>query len=199
MNIEDIDLKQTIEELTGEKFGRDKKIHSPFNPKDETPSFAIYFNSNQNKWMFKDFSTDKVGDAIDFVMEYKNCSYKEARAHLGLEVELSVSEKFEDKIKAYIEWQLQNEKRGHKLLGIFTFVDKDNNPIYCKAKFLKPDGKKETPYYSIGADGKVVNKRGHDEVPYNYYNLLTGIAEDRTIIFVEGEKDANTINKHYEK
>lgn len=193
MNIEDIDLKQTIEDLTGERFGRDKKIHSPFNPGDKTPSFAIYFNSNQNKWCWKDFSTDKVGDAIDFVMEYKNCSYKEARLYLGLEVELSVSEKFEDKIKEYIEWQLQNEKYGHKLLGIFTFVDKDNNPIYCKAKFLRPDGKKETPYYSI-ENGKVVNKRGHDEVPYNYYNLLKGIAEDRTIIFVEGEKDANTIN-----
>ena len=36
-------------------------------------------------------------------------------------------------------------KKGYKPLGIFTFVDEDNKPIYSKVKFLKPDGKKETP------------------------------------------------------
>jgi len=45
----------------------------------------------------------------------------------------------------------------------------------------------ETPYYCI-ENGKVTNKRGTNEVPYNYYNLLKGIAEDKTIIFVEGRE-----------
>ena len=190
--INDIDLKQVIEDLTGERFNREKKIHSPFK-QENTPSFTIYFDSNSNKYKFKDFSTGKQGDALDFVMEYKSCSYQEARVYLGLEVEKAENELWEDKIRSYIDWQLQDMKRGYTLLGIFTFVDENNKPIYAKAKFLRPDGKKETPYYCI-ENGKVTNKRGADEVPYNYYNLLKGIAEDKTIIFVEGEKDANTIN-----
>ena len=191
-NINDIDLKQVIEDLTGERFNREKKIHSPFK-QENTPSFTIYFDSNSNKYKFKDFSTGKQGDGLDFVMQYKNCSYKEARSYLGLEVEKAENELWEDKIRSYIDWQLQDIRRGYTLLGIFTFVDENNKPIYAKAKFLKPDGKKETPYYCI-ENGKVTNKRGTNEVPYNYYNLLKGIAEDKTIIFVEGEKDANTIN-----
>lgn len=199
MEIQGINLREVIEDLTGEKFNRDKKIHSPFNPGDKTPSFSIYFNSNQNKWMYKDFSTDKVGDAIDFVMEFKNCSYTDARKHLGLEVEKSVTEDFEETIRKYVRKQVSNgNKQGYKLLGVFVFVDADNKPIYAKVKFLKPDGKKETPYYHI-ENGQVINNRGYDEVPYNYYNLLQGIAEKKTIIFVEGEKDVNTINNTLSK
>ena len=200
--IQDIDLKELIEQETGERFNKDKKIHSPFNHGDKTPSFGIYFNSNRNKWLFKDFSTDKCGDAIDFIMEYKNLSYTDARKYLGMEVEKSPTEDFEEIIKEYVRNQVTNgNKQGYKPLGVFTFVDENNKPIYAKVKFLKPDGKKETPYYHI-KDGKVINSRGHDEVPYNYYNLLQGIAENKVIVFVEGEKDVNTINsilskRHY--
>lgn len=194
MEIQDINLRQIIEDLTGEKFNRDKKIHSPFNPADKTPSFGIYFNSNQNKWCWKDFSTDKVGDAIDFVMEYKNCNYNEVRKYLGLEVEKSVTEDFEETIRQFVRNQVtKGNKQGYKPLGVFVFVDADNKPIYAKVKFLKPDGKKETPYYHI-ENGQVINNRSHEEVPYNYFNLLEGIAEKKTIIFLEGEKDVNTIN-----
>lgn len=199
MEIQDINLRQVIEDLTGEKFNRDKKIHSPFNPGDKTPSFSIYFNSNQNKWMYKDFSTDKVGDAIDFIMEYKSCNYNEARQYLGLEVEKSVTEDFEETIKEFVRKQVtKGNKQGYKPLGVFVFVDADNKPIYAKVKFLKLDGKKETPYYHI-ENGQVINNRSHEEVPYNYHNLLEGIAEKKTIIFVEGEKDVNTINNTLSK
>lgn len=194
MEIQDINLRQVIEDLTGEKFNRDKKIHSPFNPGDKTPSFSIYFNSNQNKWMYKDFSTDKVGDAIDFVMEFKSCNYNEARQYLGLEITKSVTEDFEEIIRQFVRNQVaKGNKKGYKPLGVFVFVDEDNKPIYAKVKFLKPDGKKETPYYHI-ENGQVINNRSHEEVPYNYFNLLEGIAEKKTVIFVEGEKDANTLN-----
>lgn len=199
MEIQDINLKQLIENETGQKFNRDNKICSPFST-EKTPSFAIYFNSNQNKWKFKDFSNSgKQGDALDFVMEYKNLGYKEAREYLGLEVTKSPIEEFETTIKDYVSNQIKNgNKKGYKLLGVFTFVDENNKPIYAKVKFLKPDGKKETPYYSL-QDGQVFNKRLHDEVPYNYYNLLQGIAQNKTIVFLEGEKDVNTINNTLSK
>ena len=144
--IEEIDLKQLIENETGERFNRGGKIKSPFNSSDDTPSFSVYFNSNLGKWKFKDFSTGKEGDAIDFLMAYRNMDYNQAREYLGMEVEKTESENFEDKVRSYIDYQLQSFRKGQKLLGIFTFVDRNNNPIYCKAKFLKADDKQETPY-----------------------------------------------------
>ena len=196
--IQDIDLKSLIEQETGQRFNKNKKICSPFT-NEKTPSFAVYFDSNANKQKFKDFSNSgKQGDALDFIMQFKNYSWNQAREYLGLEVEKTESELFEDKVREYIDWQLQDFKKGYKLLGLFTFVDENNNPIYCKAKFLKQDGKKETPYYHI-ENGKVLNSRGHDEVPYNYYNLLQGIAQNKTIVFLEGEKDVNTINNTLSK
>ena len=81
--INDIDLKSLIESLTGEKFNRENKIYSPFK-KEKTPSFCIYFDSNCNKQKFKEFSTNEQGDAIDFVMKYKNLTFQEAKKYLGL-------------------------------------------------------------------------------------------------------------------
>lgn len=197
--IQDIDLKQLIEDETGQRFNRQNKIKSPFNPMDKNPSFGIWFNSNRNKWMFKDFSSGEVGDCLDFIIKYRGLDYKQARQYLGMEVELTPKEQYEEKIKQFVDYQLQGFKKGYKVLGIFTFVDENNKPIYSKVKFLKPDGGKETPYYSIETDGQVVNKRNHDEVPYNYYNLLNGIAENKTVVFVEGEKDVNTLSSKLSK
>lgn len=192
LEIQDVDLRQVIEQETGDKFSRDGFIKCPFHG-DKTPSMSVKFFSNINKWRFKCWACNKEGDAIDFIMEYKNLAYKQAREYLGLENEKTEKELRIDKIKKYIDWQLKNIKVGYKLLGIFEFVDKDNNPLYYKAKFRKPDGTKETPYYHIEGD-KVINNRGADEVPYNLYNVLAAIRLGETVIFVEGEKDANTIN-----
>lgn len=197
--IQDIDLKAVIEAETGQRFNKDNKINSPFT-NEKTPSFSIFFNSNANKWQFKDFSnSDKYGDAIDFIMEYKNLNHKEAREYLGMEVTRTPLEEFKATIEDYVSKQVKSgNKQGYKPLGVFVFVDENNQPIYAKVKFLKPDGKKETPYYSI-SEGQVFNKRLHDEVPYNYYNLLQGIAQNKTIVFLEGEKDVNTINNTLSK
>lgn len=192
LEIQDVDLKSVIENETGDKFNREGFIRCPFHG-DKTPSMSVKFFSNINKWRFKCWACSKEGDAIDFIMEYKNLAYKQAREYLGLENEKTEKELRIDKIKKYIDWQLKNIKVGYKLLGIFEFVDKDNNPLYYKAKFRKPDGTKETPYYHIEGD-KVINSRGADEVPYNLYNVLAAIRLGEIVVVTEGEKDANTIN-----
>lgn len=191
----EINLIELIETETLESFNRNGYIKCPFHT-EKTASLSVKFNSNTNKHYFKCFGCDEGGDAIDFIMKYKNLDYKAAREYLGLEVELTENELEEEKIKSFINWQINNHKKGYKVLGVFPFVDKNNKPLYYKVKFLKPDGKKETPYYSI-VEGKVVNKREGAEVPYNYYNILEGIKEGKTIIFVEGEKDVNTINSMF--
>lgn len=196
--LQDIDLKQLVEQETGEKFNREGYIKCTFHS-EKTPSMSVKFIPNANKQRYKCWGCGAVGDTIDFIMNYKNLEYNQAREYLGLEVEKSPVEDFEEAIKEYVRNQVtRGNKKGYKPLGIFTFVDENNKPIYSKVKFLKPDGKKETPYYHI-ENGQVVNNRGYDEVPYNYYNLLQGIADNKTIVFVEGEKDVNTINNTLSK
>ncbi|AIY78866.1 CHC2 zinc finger family protein [Clostridium botulinum 202F] len=196
--LQDIDLKQLIEQETGEKFNREGYIKCPFH-NEKTPSMSVKFIPNANKQRYKCWGCGAVGDAIDFIMNFKGMEYNQAREYLGLEVEKSPVEDFQEAIKEYVRNQVtRGNKKGYKPLGVFTFVDENNKPIYSKVKFLKPDGKKETPYYHI-ENGQVINNRGYDEVPYNYYNLLNGIAENKTIVFSEGEKDVNTINNTLNK
>lgn len=187
--IEEIDLKQLIENETGERFNRAGKIKSPFNPSDDTPSFSVYFNSNLGKWKFKDFSTGKEGDSIDFLMAYKNIDYNQAREYLGMEVIKTPIEEYKDKIQDFI----LNNNPYSNILGIFVFVDRNNNPIYAKVKFMNKDSKKSTPYFYIDK-GQVLKGRGHEEVPYNLYNVIKAVENDKRVIIVEGEKDSNTLN-----
>lgn len=200
MKVKDIDLKQLIETETGEKFNKENKIRSPFSSTDKNPSFGIFPNSNTGKWCFKDFSTGEFGDSIDFIRRYKNMSYKQAREYLGLEVEYSPVEQYEETIKKFIHNQVaRGNKKEYKPLGVFVFVDENNKPIYAKVKFLKPDGKKETPYYHI-ENGQVICNRGIDhDVPYNLYSLLQAIKNNDVIIITEGEKNANRFNMTLKK
>lgn len=195
--VEEINLKELIEVETLEQFNRAGKIRSPFNSNDKTPSCSVYFNSNLNKWKYKDFSTGAEGDCLDFIMHYKGYDYNQAREYLGIEVEKTPAELEIDKVKNFVEWQINHQNnspyKGMKIIGIFQFVDRNNNPLYYKVKLVDENGKKITPYYHVEGD-KVINKRGADEVPYNYFNLCNAIASNKPIIVLEGEKDVNTIN-----
>ncbi|NFF59833.1 DNA primase [Clostridium botulinum] len=192
MELQDINLKQLIETETGERFNKQGYIKCPFHS-EKTPSLKVKFNSNTNKDSFKCFGCDVFGDSIDFIMKYKNLSYKEAREYLGLEVEYTEAELQEEKIKNYIDWELSKFRKGQKLLGIFKYVNEKNEIVYFKGKFKLEDGKKQLSYYHLEGD-KVKASRGSEELPYNLYNVLNAINKKETIIFVEGEKDANTIN-----
>jgi P4 family phage/plasmid primase-like protien len=191
--LNDINLRQLIEGETGQVFNKGK-ICCPFHKagNEKTPSFSIKFNSNKNKWMYKCFACDSSGDAIDFVRNFRNVSYKEARKYLGIEEKLSKEEIELQKVKKYCLWSIQNHRNGQELLGIFPFTDINNNILYYKLKFLKPDGTKDMSYCHI-EDGIVKGGRGDvPEVPYNLYGISK--CENKAIIILEGEKDANTIN-----
>lgn len=195
-----IDLKSLIEGETGQKFDRNNKITSPFNPGEKTPSFSIYFNSNQNKWMFKDFSSGEVGDHIDFIEKFKGMNYKQAREYLKLPCEKTLQELQFDKIEKYINWQIkhQENKKGYELIGLFPFTDSNNNVLYYKAKFKKTNGKKDISYYHLDSDN-VINTRGCEEVPYNLYSTLQAIKNNDIIIITEGERNANKLNNLLKK
>ncbi|APC41079.1 CHC2 zinc finger domain-containing protein [Clostridium estertheticum] len=194
MDIEDIDLKSLIETETGQRFNREKKICCVFH-KDKTPSLAVKFLSNANKERYKCYGCGEEGDAVDFIMKTRNMKYPEAREYLGIPLEKTLQETQIDEIRGYIDWEIKTLafKKDFKLLAIFNFVDRDNNPVYYKAKFMKPDGKKASSYYHID-NGKVINKRKGDELLYNLYNVIIGLRQDKIIVVTEGEKDANTLN-----
>lgn len=195
MDVEDIDLKSIIEQETGTRFDKHGMIRCPFH-EEKTASMKVKFLSNANKERYKCYGCGETGDVVDFIQKIRNLEYPAAREYLGIPLEETLQEKQVDKVKGYIEWEINTRdfRKGYKLLGIFNFVDKMNTPMYYKAKFMVPDGKKTLSYYSINEEGKVKNKRNGDELLYNLYNVIQGIRDNKVIILTEGEKDANTIN-----
>jgi hypothetical protein len=195
MEICDINLKTLIESETHDRFNRHGMICCPFH-KDKTPSLKVKYLSDANKERYKCYGCGETGDAVDFIMSTKGLEYPEAREYLGIPLEKSIKELEIEKVRGYIDWEIKKKdyRKGMELLGVFSFVDRDNKPMYYKAKFKALDGKKSLSYYHIDADGKVINKRNGEELLYNLYNVLEGIRADKTIIITEGEKDANTIN-----
>lgn len=192
MEIQDIDLKGLIESETGEKFNRQGYIKCHFHS-EKTPSLSIKFFPNTNKYKFRCWGCAEQGDALDFIMKYRNLDYVAAREYLGLSVDKSAHEEQADKVKGYIEWEISKFREGQQLIGLFPFVNDKGDIVYFKAKFVDKDGKKNLSYYHIEND-KVINKRGVEELPYNLYKVIKGIEDGKVVIVCEGEKDANTLN-----
>lgn len=193
--IQDIDLKALIEEETGEKFSREGYIKCPFH-NEKTPSMSVKFIPNANKERYHCWGCESKGDAIDFIMNFKNVGYDQAREVLGISVEKTERELQFDKILSRIDWDVKNTeyKQGYEFLALFEFVNEQNEIVYYKAKFLKPNGKKASSYYRFSGDKIINNREGIKDIPYNLYNVLQGVNNGKTIVFVEGEKDANNIN-----
>lgn len=191
-NDEIINLKDLVEKETGKKFNNNNMMCCPIHS-EKSPSFSV--KKYSDKWRYCCFACGCSGDAIDFIKSYKHMNYIEACKYLNVNLDkdtLKIISNLE-KVEKYIKWQLENTKKGYELITIHSFVNKTNNVIYYKAKFKKPDGKKETPYYCFDKDGKVANRRGYDEIPYNLYNLTEGLAKEKNIFICEGEKDCDTL------
>ncbi|MDP4147100.1 MAG: CHC2 zinc finger domain-containing protein, partial [Bacillota bacterium] len=195
MELQDIDLGCLIERETGEKFNKQGYIKCPFHS-EKTPSLSIKFFPDANKYKFKCFGCDEVGDAIDFIMKLKDIGYVEAREYLGMEVKKTDQELQAEKVQGYIDWEIKNTeyRKGKVLLGLFAFNNEKNEVVYFKAKFKDKEGKKSLSYYHIDKNNKVINKRNGEELPYNLYRTIKAIEADKTIIICEGEKDANNLN-----
>lgn len=191
MKVEDINLRELIENETGLKFNRANKMCCPVH-KEKTPSFSVDVKRNK----FHCFGCGIGGDAIDFIKETKGLNYSEACRYLGVEVneEYKVIVEEEEKIRDFIKWQLSLEDyQGWNLVKIYRFEDEENKTLYFTGKFSTP-GKKEIRYYHINEEGKVKFGRGDKEpVPYNYARLKSAIEKNRSVFIVEGEKDADTI------
>ena len=189
----DIDLKALMEFETGTRFNKEHAMCCPFH-REKSPSMKIKFFSNANKEKYKCFGCGEVGDAIDFIIKFKNIDYLEARKYLGLTIEKSITEELSEKVESFIKWEIGKYREGQELLGLFPFMDTDNKLAYFKAKFQDhKENKKKCGYYHL-EDEKVVANRGCDEIPYNLHRVVQAIRDNKTIIVCEGEKDVNMVN-----
>ena len=80
-NIDDIPSNWIFENycnLNEKLYGQSVKILSMFNHKDTVPSMVIYVPNDDNKYLFKDFSSGTSGSGIKLVMSLFNLTRKEA-------------------------------------------------------------------------------------------------------------------------
>ena len=74
----------------------------------------------------------------------------------------------------------------------YVYTDRDNNPLYRQ---VRKNGEKEFCLQRY-EDGKWVNgMKDIDRVLYNLPNVITAVKEGITVYWVEGEKDADKLNK----
>ncbi|MGL5440322.1 MAG: CHC2 zinc finger domain-containing protein [Filifactoraceae bacterium] len=197
MGLEDINLKELIEHETGERFNREGFISCPFH-NEKTPSLSVKYIEKAGKERFHCWGCGAKGDAVDFITSYKVMNNVQACEYLNIKIDgIKGIEKPDEGILGYINWQLNNTKKGWTYLNeLYAFKDKDNEIAYFKAKFKDENGKKQIRYYHY-EDGKVKSVMGEDRenIPYNFYNVLKGIREDKIIILVEGEKDVDNLSR----
>jgi len=194
LKVEDINLKELIENETGLRFNRANKIHCPLPGHNEkTPSFSVDVKKNK----FRCFGCGIGGDAIDFIKETKGLNYYEACKYLGVELneEYRKKELRREKIKDYAIKQTEKGgcREGAEITAIYDFTDEFNNYKYSKIKFVSSDGNKVTPYCHI-ENNSVFNNRFGEEVPYNLYKLKQALNDEKDIFIVEGEKDVDTMS-----
>jgi len=71
--------------LTEKLTGQDIKIKSIFNANDKVPSLCVYFAQANQRYRFKDFSTDLSGDGVTLVQHKFNLTSRGEAAHKLIE------------------------------------------------------------------------------------------------------------------
>lgn len=189
-------LKRVIE-YYGVKFKNNKAL-CPFHD-DKKESFSI----KDNKYKCFTLSCNANGDIIDFIKSKEGLTTLEAtkKAYdiLGLKCNLKPSKL--DNLKEYIEKNNKTHYRDndYKLEDIYIYENEENIPVLVRIKFKNPNtGKKEFSQANIidaGEYYKLDYKGNKPNLLYNLPKVLKAIKENRNIFIVEGEKDANTLNK----
>lgn len=182
-----------------------KKYICPFHG-DNDPSASIY-----NGELFKCFSgcgcvANKGLDMVGFIQEKENVgafeAYNKACEILGVENKNVYSVNSFDR---FINWIKDSNKvhyldNDFKLENIYVYRDIDGKPIILKNKFKNYEtGKKKFDQvlvkYDDVNDKYSVDTKG--KKPNLFYNthLLKDVKSSNIIVIVEGEKDADNINK----
>lgn len=171
---------------------------------DKTPSFGLY--EKNGKARFKCQSCGAKGDAIDFIQKYtglgKNEAIKEACQILGIENDDQPS-----KIEKFINFIKNNSKlNGYNYENTYIYRDEDGNPIFLKNKYRSIEDPTKKTFITKGIieteNGYryLKNELGEsfdkiEKYIYNYPKIKKAIENNQNIYIVEGEKDADNLNR----
>lgn len=148
-----INLDQTLS-------GQNVKIKSIWNTTDSVPSMCIYVDTSRQEYMFKDFSTGKFGDKINFVIEYFDIDYGAAVDKILRDYNeyIKTNGKIKLGFKPTVPWRVD-----------YTATRGWNN---LDAKYWLQ--------YKIGSS--ILNK--YNVVPIEYYNLVKDSGKNKKQISV---------------
>lgn len=190
-------LKQIMESY-GVVFNKNNTAKCPFH-KDKHESLSI------KDGRFKCFTGSclQSGDIVDFIKLQEGLTTidatKKAYEILGLKCDIEPSKL--DKLKDYIEKNFKEhyQNKKCKLDDIHMYYDENNVPVLVRIKFKdKETGKKEYSQANIIDAEKHYKLDFKGQKPNLLYNLpkvINAIKNDKHIYLVEGEKDADTLNK----
>lgn len=202
-NIKSIDNLKTVIESYGINFKKDSTgyiTNCPFHS-EKTPSFRL--KEKNNEAFYKCFGCNIQGDIINFIKEKEGFTTLEAtkKAYEILGIKLDIQPSKLDKLKEYIEKNIKLD--GYYIEEMYPYILDDNTPSFIKIKFRNINDKSKKDmrtykivdmgdYYRLGTKSK---DGDYEYTIYNYPRVKEAINKMNNVYFVEGEKDAETLNK----
>ena len=151
---------------------------------------------------FKCQSKCKIyGDVFDLLENRKglelidSIKYINDRYKLGIIITPSKLDNLLSWIKDNVKHPNKEEYPNGTVDKIYVYTDKDNNPLYVNIRFYPKDFRQysiidEGEYYKLQFKGRIEKL-----VPYKFPKISKAIADGKTIFIVEGEKDADNLEK----
>lgn len=168
---------------------------------EKTPSFRI--SEKNNEAFYKCFGCNTQGDIINFIKEKEGFTTLEAtkKAYEILGFKLDMQPSKLDKLKEYIEKNIKLD--GYYIENMYAYMLDNDLPSFIKIKFRNKFDKSKKDmrtykvidmgeYYRLGTKAK---DGDYNYTVYNYPSIKDAINKINNIYFVEGEKDADNLNK----
>ena len=182
-------------EYYGINLDKHNKGICPFH-NDHEPSLSIKGNR------YKCFVCGEGGDLIDLIR------YKEGIDYLGaikkaieiLRLDYTIEKDKLDKLRDYIfeKMPVWFKDDNYKLEDVYFYKDKDNIPVLARIKYKDKNTSKKQYSQANIIDGdyyKLDFKSEKINLIYNMPRVLKSIQENKYVFLVEGEKDADNLNR----
>ena len=206
--IKSIDNLKTIIEYYGSTFKKDHEGYLTNCPihGEKTPSFRL--KDSDKGAIYHCFGCGAHGDIINFIESKESISNIEAvkKAYEILGLSLSMQPSKLDNFISFIKEknnEIKSNGKTFKYESTYTYHNSDNKPVYLKNKYRNTADKSKKTFitkavietdksYKYG-DSKYFNST--EKVLYNLPRVKNAMLKDQYIYFVEGEKDADNLNR----
>lgn len=169
----------------GLEINKEGKCCCPFH-NDKHPSMKLYEDTNK----FYCFACGAKGDVVDLV---KKITGKTINEIVGCNTNKIYNN--EEKLINYAKNNIKYlDDISYRFDRAHLYKNEKNDIVSIKIIYKNQQGNKKALQFSIENNYKIVTMKNHCYL-YNYYNLIKAIKEKKDIYIVEGEKDADTINK----